>query len=486
MYNGDYGATRFSPLRQITTRNVVRLQRVARYKLPEITSFQSGPVVVGRTLYVTSALHTYAIDAVTGRLLWHNKYAATSMGLGTPVRGVAYASGRLFRGTPDGHLLALNARTGRVIWNVSMGDPKRGEYFTVAPIVWRGRGFIGTSGSDVGSIGRVIAFDTGNGRRLWSWAVVPSKGPGADTWSATNPRAGGGMYSSYALDPASGILYVPTGNPGPDFAGSYRPGKNLYTCSAVMLNTRTGAFLGYHQFVPHDVHDWDIAASPVLFTSRAGRRMVAVGGKDGYLYGLDRRLQTVRYKTSVTTHSNTAAPLTPEGTLFAPGTQGGVNWYGPAYSPRTNLLYVPAIDWPTLLKLAGGDTIDFHPGKPFLGSANMFGFSDPNKRQGWLTAVDADTGRVRWKYRSKQPMVAAVTPTAGGVVFTGDFLGNLLALDAATGRVLARKKVAGPVGGGIVTYTVNGRQYVAVSAGMKNDIMMTKTPMSAVDIFALR
>jgi alcohol dehydrogenase (cytochrome c) len=487
MYNGGYSADRFSPLAQITRTNVSSLTEVGRYELPETTSFQSGPVVVDGALYVTTATGTYAMDAKTGKLQWSHKYPAKSMGLGTPVRGVAYHEGRLYRGTPDAHLIALDANSGRIVWDVEAFDTAKGEYLTAAPIIWEGRLYIGNSGSDIGGVGHVRAFDLKDGRRLWNFDVIPTAGLAGRSWPSdpAKVRAGGGMYSSFALDPADGSLYVPTGNPGPDFAGQYRPGDNLYTCSVLKLDARTGALRASHQFEKNDVHDWDIAASPVLLTSKAGRKMVAVGGKNGYLYGLDRELAKVAWQVPVTTLENVAAPLTAEGTRFCPGTQGGVNWYGPAYSPPQNALYVNSIDWCTTIKLGGPETLKHEPGKPFLGSSNGFGDSPLEQRAGWLYAVDPDSGKVLWKYRSDLPMVASVTPTAGGVVLTGDLLGNLLAFDAASGKLLHQTKAGGPIGGGIVTYLVNGVQYVAVAAGMKGDILKTDSGPANVVIYSL-
>ena len=488
MYNGGYAADRFSSLKQITKENVSNLVEVARQELPETTSFQTGPVVVGSTMYVTTATATYAIHAVTGKLLWTQKYPAKSLGLGTPVRGVAYSEGKLYRGTPDAHVLALDAKTGKVLWDVAAGDASKGEYFTVAPLVWEGRIYIGTSGSDIGTVGRMMALDVKDGHKLWNFDVVPSSGPGSETWPSdpTKLRAGGGMYSSFAIDPSTGMLYIPTGNPGPDFAGDYRPGDNLYTCSVVMLDARTGALRGYHQFAPHDIHDWDVAASPILFTSKVGQKMVAVGGKNGYLYSLNRELSKVAYQTPITTIENIDAPITTEGTRFCPGTQGGVNWYGPAFSPEQNAIYVNSIDWCTVVKLGGPETLEHTPGKPFLGSSNAFGDSDSQHKTGWLTAVDADNGKVLWKYHSALPMVAAITPTAGGVVFTGDLEGNLLAFDGASGKLLFQNKAGGPIGGGVVTYMIDGKQYVGVAAGMEGAIMQIKSGPAAVAIYSLR
>jgi len=281
------------------------------------------------------------------------------------------------------------------------------------------------------------------------------------------------------------MLFIPTGNPGPDFASAYREGANLYTSSVVKLDARTGALKAHYQVQSHDFHDWDIAASPILFTAKSGQARVAVAGKNGYLYVLDRDLKSLDFKVPVTTIDNIDAPLTAEGTRFSPGTQGGVNWNGPAYSPKTNALYVNSIDWPTLVKLAPPESVRHETGKPFLGSTNEFGFSDPKTKSGWLTAIDAATGKPRWQYHSNQPMVAGVTPTAGGLIFTGDFNGDLLAFDAATGKLLFKGATGGPIGGGVVTYAIEGRQYVAVAAGMKNAIMGTESGPASVVIFAL-
>jgi PQQ-dependent dehydrogenase (methanol/ethanol family) len=487
-YNGGYDATRFSPLTQINTRNVASLREVGRFTLPETMSFQCNPVVVGDTMYITTLKNTYAVDARTGRQRWVHKYEPKSMGLNTSVRGVAYADGRVFRGFPDGHLVALDTKAGDVIWDVVGTDASAGEYYTVAPVIWEGRLYMGNSGSDVGAIGHVRAFDAKDGRRLWNFDTVPSTGEAAKTWpdDPNKVKVGGGMYSSFALDPEAGLLYVPVGNPGPDFVRDYRPGDNLYTGSVVMLDARTGELKGYRQFVKNDFHDWDVAASPILFTSRGGRKMTGVAGKNGYLYGLSRDLSQVFYQRPVTRIENVEAPITPEGTRFLPGTQGGTNWYGPSYSPPLNMIFVPAIDWATTVKLGGPETLKHEPGKPFIGSANSFGTQDPmDQRFGHVTAVDADSGDVRWKYDTDTPMVASVTPTAGGLLLTGDTKGNFIAFDAARGNVLLKKPMGDPIGGGVVTYTLGGTQYVAVAGGMKNPIVQTESGPAWVAILAL-
>lgn len=487
-YNGGHDATRFSPLDQINTTNVATLKEVGRYQLPETMSFQANPVVVGDTMFVTTMKNTYAFDARTGKERWVQKYEPKSMGLNTSVRGVAYADGRLYRGTPDGHLLALDAKTGEVVWDVVGTDAQAGEYYTAVPVVWQGLIFMGNSGSDVGAIGHVRAFSVKDGSRVWNFDTVPSTGEAAKTWpdDPNKVRAGGGMYSSFALDPEAGVLYVPIGNPGPDFRPEYRKGDNLYTGSVIALDAKTGELNGYHQFVKNDFHDWDIAASPILFTSKGGRKTVGVAGKNGYMYGLSPDLKTVYFQTPITRIENVDAPITREGTRFLPGTQGGTNWYGPAYSPPLNLMFAPTIDWATTLKLGGPASLKHEPGKPFLGSANMFGDQDPkDQRFGHVTAVDADSGEVRWNYDADTAMVAALTPTAGGVLFTGDTKGHFLAFDASNGKVLLEQNMKDAIGGGTVTYMLDGKQYVAVAGGMKNPIVQTESGPAWVAIFAL-
>ena len=221
-----------------------------------------------------------------------------------------------------------------MIWDVIGADATIGEYYTAAPIVWEGRVYMANSGSDVGAVGHIRAFDTQSGKQLWNFDIVPSAGPGSETWPKDKPKVGGGVYSSFALDTETGILYSPTGNPGPDFVASYRPGDNLYTSSIVMLDARTGALRGHHQLVKNDFHDWDLAASPILFTSKAGKKMVAAAGKNGYLYGLDRELKDVHYTVPVTRIENIDAPLTKEGTRFLPGAQGGPTGTGPRTRPK--------------------------------------------------------------------------------------------------------------------------------------------------------
>jgi len=487
-FNGDFDATRYSSLTQITPQNVESIVKTGEYIITDTVPFQTGPVMIGKALYFTTGFTTYAVDAITGKIIWLYKFKGKGALLDNN-RGVAYDNGKIFRSTLDAHVLAFDAKTGKVIWDVVAGNTDLGEYCCAACLVWGGKVYVATAGSDVGSIGRIMALDEKDGHRLWNFNIVPITGPGADTWPSdpNKLRAGGGVWSSFSLDTETGLLYVPTGNPGPDFVKDYRPGDNLYTCSVVMLDATTGKLNGYHQFVPNDYHDWDMASSPILFTSKSGEKMVAVAGKDGYLYGLDRKLTNVKYKVPVTTIFNADAPITKDGTRFAPGTQGGVEWNGPAYSPALNALFVPSIDWASTVKLGNPDSLlNAKPGKIFVGSANGFGDLDPvEKSSGWVTAVNAESGKVIWKYHAPKSMIAALTPTASGLLLTGNLDGNLLVFDAATGKILLNKKVGGPIGGGIITYSIDGKQYIAIATGLNGYLFKTVFGRSSIVIYSL-
>jgi alcohol dehydrogenase (cytochrome c) len=473
-YNNTYAGDRFSPLSLITTGNVERLRETCSVDLGVRAAMQSGPVVVDGTLYVTTAENTYAIDATNCQLRWKHIYRYSPK---PPFdlkvnRGVGFENGRLFRGANDGRIYALDAWTGKELWNVVAGDPAKGETFPAAPIVWQGMVLIGNAGGDnFGVTGRMMAFEAQTGRRVWSFDLVPESGEANRSWppaSETLPKAGAASWTSYALDPASGTVYVPTGNAAPDFLPEVRPGANLYAHSVVALDARTGAFRKHYPILERDFHDWDVAAAPALISTRSGSSLLVVAGKDGHVYGIDRDSGRRHYTTPVTTIDNVTAPFSEKGTRFCPGVNGGVEWNGPSYSPRTNMLYVNAIDWCTTVRVAPPSELEGKDGLPWTGSAELeepFGKPDSTRR-GWLTALDADDGRVRWRYASPTPLVAGITATAGGLVFTGDLRGSVLAFDARSGKILWRATTAQPIGGGVVSYASGGRQYIAVASGL--------------------
>ncbi|MFN2564474.1 MAG: pyrroloquinoline quinone-dependent dehydrogenase [Gemmatimonadaceae bacterium] len=528
-YNGNHANDRFSPLADITTTNVGQLRRVCTYDTGDTTSFQVGPVAMGGVIYVTTHHSTYAIDGETCALQWKHTRAAPP-GFLRVNRGVAYADGRVFRGSTDARLYALDADDGQLLWDIPLGDPRIGESTPMAPIVWNDLVFVGTAGGDnFGVRARVYAIEAATGRQVWQFETVPQTGPAAQTWlrrSRDNPPTGGGMWTSLTVDTLRGVLYVPTGNPAPDFVEHWHPGENLYTTGILALDTRSGRLLGFVQPIKNDYHDWDIAAAPALITTRGGRSMLAVAAKDGFLYGIDRTAvdqvaafrrerglsgvaggdvaapgsratlyglagrdaMTVRYRTPTTTHFNTTARFSSRrDTRFCPGTQGGTEWGGPAYDASLNLLFVNAVDWCTTVRLARLDTLRGRPGAPWTGEVGGgFGRQDPKQRwQGWLTAIDADNGAVRWKYRSATPLLAPVTATAGGVLFTGDLNGTVLALDARTGRVLWFDTTGQAIGAGITPYAAGGRQYIAVPAGLNSPIWPVTGGPARVYVYGL-
>jgi alcohol dehydrogenase (cytochrome c) len=528
-YNGNHANDRFSSLASITTSNVSELARICTFDSGDTTSFQNGPVVVNGVIYVTTHNSTYAVDGETCALHWKHTRSAPPAFLKVN-RGVAYANGRLFRGSTDAHLVAIDAADGQTLWDIALGDPRIGESTPMAPIVWNDLVFIGTAGGDNFDVrARVYAIDAATGRQVWRFETVPESGPAAATWlrrSRDNPPTGGGMWTSLTVDTARGVLYVPTGNPAPDFVEQLHPGENLYTTGVLALDARTGRLLGFVQPIKNDFHDWDIAAAPALITTRGGRSLLAVAAKDGFLYGIDRAAvdqvaayrnerglstvsggdvgapgsratlygiagrdaMSVRYRAATTTHFNTTARFSSRrDTRFCPGTQGGTEWGGPAYDASLNLLFVNAVDWCTTVRLARLDTLRGRPGAAWTGEVGGgFGRMDPKERwQGWLTAIDADNGAVRWRHRSSTPLLAPVTATAGGLVFTGDLNGTVLAFDARTGRVLWFDTIRQAIGGGITPYMIDGRQRIAVPAGLNSPIWPVSGGPARVYVYGL-
>jgi glucose dehydrogenase len=296
------------------------------------------------------------------------------------------------------------------------------------------------------------------------------------------------MWSSFTLDPAAGILYVPAGNPAPDFMPHLREGANLYANSLIALDARTGRFRDYVQVLDgrRDWHDWDVSATPALIRTRAGRPLLALAGKDGQLHGIDVAPMRIVWSVPITTRTNIDAPLTHTAvTRFCPGTQGGTEWNGPAYDPRLNLVFTGAVDWCARIRLLSPDSIPHPLPIDFTGAAGGgFGQFDPKDTwKGWITATDPDAGAIRWRYQARTPILAAVTATAGGVVITGDMDGRLIVLDAQSGKVVHEVDTGAPLGAGIITYEVGGRQYVAVAGGTVSPVWPLPPATSRVTIF---
>ncbi len=461
VYNKTLEGQRFSHLKQINAGNAGALAEICRIKIARGGSFHTGPLVIDGVMFITTARSTIALDAQTCALRWRSVYQPEQEEVWAANRGAAYLDGRLYRGTADGRILALDAKTGKLLWKVAAGDPAKGEFFSSAPIAWGKLLFIGIAGSDWGIRGRMMAFDLASGREVWRFNTIPMPHePGAETWEipATAESGGGGTWGSYALDAQRGEVFVPVANPAPDFAPSVRPGANLYTNSVVVLDAASGKLKWWYQLGPNDSHDYGLGAGPMLYRRSNQAPTVALAGKDGFLHVLDRNTQRLLFKTPTTTIENAGLPPTPEGRRFCPGVYGGTEWNGPAFDQARNAIFVGAVDWCSVIR---SEVPNYKPGRLYMGGS----YTQVTEPRGWVSSIDADTGKVNWRYHAQAPVVAGVTPTAGGIVMTGDLAGNFLVLDSGSGKLLRKFDTGGSVAGGVVTYEIAGRQYVASTSG---------------------
>ena len=503
-YNRTLAGDRFSPLAEIDRGNVAQLGVACTYTLPEVSALQAGPIVVAGTMYFTTERNSYSIDAATCAEKWRVEYQSSRPSPLGVQRGFAHLDGRLFRGTSDAHVLALDAADGHTLWDVTMDVAATpGVSMPMAPIAANGLVFIGNAGGDqTGVTGHVYALDARDGRVVWRFDVVPDEPAVRATWSNADryPITGGAFWTSFALDTERGVLYVPAGNPAPDFDAEARGGDNLYANSLIALDAATGRIVGYNQLVKRDEHDWDVNGPPALGVTRAGRPIVASANKDGLLSVLDRsalasspppageqlgtRLPTI-FQSATTTRENVDVPLSRTARVrFCPGIQGGNEWNGAAFHPTLNTLYTGAVDWCASVQLAAEPTVP-SAGAIWFGSAIGEIQGPSSEAKGWITAFDADTGAVRWKFAAPAPVVAGVTPTAGGLVFTADLTGHLRAFDADTGAVLFELETGQSIGGGIVSYSAGGRQRIGVASGMKSGIWPGAATESRIQVFGL-
>jgi PQQ-dependent dehydrogenase (methanol/ethanol family) len=486
-YNRDYLGQRYSSLARITPDNVAQLAPKCIFQTGEIGSFQASPVVRGGRLYITTAHRTYAIDAATCERFWVHEHVPTGLvNEYMPTnRGVALYKGMVIRGTLDGHLIALDAATGQPIWDTWVADSNKGYFFSAMPVVFDGKVYIGEAGADYGAAGHVRAFDSATGRLLWTFNVIPADGePGRETWPKTGERGGGSMWTTITVDPATRSLYASTGNPYLDFDGSKRQGANLYTDAVVVLDADTGKLKWYVQQNPHDVRDWDTSAAPMLYTV-GGRNMMAVGSKDArlYLYDRDRHSQVAR--RDLTQRVNDVGVLAPGlANRVCPGAVGGVEWNGPAFDPTDKLLFVSVVDWCMTVTPPGSAAAAATQDASVTGGVSVV-MDASDKARGWLRAFDAATGEERWHYEADSPMLAGLTPTASGLLLTGTGAGDFLAFEAKTGRKLYSFHTGGSVAGGISTYLVGDRQYVAVASGNSSKLIWRNSGGAIVVIFGL-
>jgi alcohol dehydrogenase (cytochrome c) len=507
-YNKTLTSNRFSQLNQINKDNVGKMKVLCTYDTGQYAGFTSGLLEVNDALIAVTEYDIFSIDPTNCHQNWrtHEDYwPATPQGVN---RGAAYMDGKLFRGTQDGRVLAYDFKTGKRLWETTIANPKIGETVPAAPIAWNGFVFIGNAGGDnKGVKGRMYALDAKTGKIVWEFYLVPktagdpTRGPQGttpldmSTWKneSGTPITGGATWTSYTLDPTTGELYVPGGNPAPDFATGPREGSNLYSGSIVVLDAKTGAYKYHFKLVPKDWHDWDVSTAPALIHTRSGKTLLSVAPKDGHLYGFDLATNTMLYRTPATRIENTEAPFAIDKAVhFCPGTVGGAEWNGPAYDPQTNLILIGEVDWCATVTLQNDNDIQaVHPGKPWSAMATInpyhtYGVPDAfGKWAGWVYAADADTGVWKWRLKSNYPILSGMTPTAGGVVFFGDMGGNFYVLDAGNGQRLWGQKIGGAIGGGVITYTANGAQRIAVATGFTSILWPTEVVTGKIVILGL-
>jgi len=477
-YAGDYAGHRHSPLTQIQSSNVASLVSAWTYHVDGATHLEATPLVFDGIMYVTNNNEVHALDARTGRPIW--RYRDELAKRSDVNRGVAILGNSVFFVTSDAHLVALNRQTGGALWDREYADTARGAFATLAPMVVKDRVIVGVSGGDTGVRGFLAAFSAATGDELWRFWTVPAKGePGAETWGELGPEWGGAAtWLNGTYDPELNLLYWTTGNPWPDFYGGARRGANLYTDSLLALNPDTGKLQWYFQFTPHDTHDWDAQAWPVLLdTVYEGRprKLVLHANRNGYFYVLDRTTGEFLRATPFIERLNWAKgidakgkPLanagmepSPNGTRVCPSVRGATNWMSPSYNPQTGLLYVPTLEQCDVYSSSAKTP---EPMKNFAGTGGESISKEPGKF--YLRALDPQTGAKRWEYpmTGHGDMWAGAVSTAGGLVFFGDDDGQLVAVDAATGRHLWHYYLGQGLTASPVTFMADGKQYVTIAS----------------------
>lgn len=475
MYNGDYSGRRYSSLELINPSNVDAMTLAWAFQ-SHASAIKATPLLVQGVLYLSAPDNVWAVDARTGRTIWH--FHRPSQGDHLASRGVAVWQDRLYFGTPDAHLICLDARTGKTLWDKTVADVNFGYYLSVAPVVIKDKVIVGTSGDSADVPHFLIAFKARSGEEVWRWSSLPQPGtPAFDTWpnAGAIQHGGGPMWMPGTYDPELNLLYWGTGNPHPVLAGGVRRGANLYTCSIVALDPDTGKLVWSFQASPHDTHDWDAVETPVLFDATIDgkpRKLLAQASRNGYYFVLDRSngrsIATTQFVPSDWASGidangqpipDPAMAPQPNGSLTRSNAGGSTNWMAPSYDPQTGMFYVNAREGSSLWYL----TLDAE-GKPQGhqgGAVNNF-WSDSR-----LVALDATTGKIAWT-RPGGPGTAGnpgILTTAGHLLFTGDAAGNLLALDPATGKVLWHSYGGAALSNSPMTYALNHHQYVLMAAG---------------------
>ena len=481
-YSGTYAGQRYSALSDIHRHNVGRLKPAWMYQTNDLNQFEATPLVADGILYTSEPpSQAAALDLRTGRPIWMLRRAAPSdvrLCCGQVNRGLAILGNTVFLGTVDAHLLALDAKTGHLLWDVTVADYRTGYSITGAPLALQDKVIVGISGGEYGIRGFLDAYDPKTGARLWRFWTIPGPGePGHDTWAGDSWKTGAaGTWVTGSYDPALNLLYWGTGNPGPDYNGAGRTGDNLYSDSLLALDAASGKLRWHFQFTPHDTHDWDSNHVPVLLDATfrgAPRRLAAVANRNGFFYLLDRETgafllgKPYGRETWAKGLDDRGRPIPvadteprPEGSAMYPGIHGATNWNSPSYNPATRLLYVAVREEGTVFYRA---TAEYKPGN-YFSAGGMRGIPGVEP-SGSIQALDPLTGERRWEFPLHSPPWAGVLSTAGGLVFSGTSEGNIFALDAETGKPLWQFQAGAPVYAAPISYRFQGRQYIAVTAG---------------------
>jgi alcohol dehydrogenase (cytochrome c) len=479
-YSGDYLGRRFSALDQVNTANVRALTAKWVYQTAATGKLETSPLVVDGILYATAQDdRAFALDARTGRPIWmyqHPLPGDIRPCCGRVNRGLAILGDKVFLGTLDAHVIALDAKTGNVVWDVVAADYRTGHSFTVAPLAVKDLVVIGVSGGEYGVRGFIDAYDAATGKRRWRFYTVPGPGePGNETWEGDSWKVGGApAWNTGTYDVVTNQIFWPTGNPAPSNRGAGRAGDNLYSNTLLALNTDTGKLNWYFQFTKHDEHDWDATQVPVIIDTAGGKHLIAQANRNGFFYVIDRTtgklLSANAYgKTTWSDAKDTEgrpvanqnASPTLEGHTVCPGALGTTNFMAPTYDPQTGLFYVTARDQCDIFSTAPQP---YEAGHAYYGSA-YFPSEEAKPYRGFLKAIDPATGQVKWKFEHTSPTWSGVLSTAGGLVFTGDAEGNFIAMDAAAGKPLWHFQMGGAVYAAPMAFAVDGKEYVAIAAG---------------------
>jgi len=479
MYSGDYAGRRFSTLDEIKTGNAEKLVPKWAYQTMAGGKFETTPLVVDGILYATGQDdRAFALDARTGRPIWQYQRALPGdirPCCGRVNRGLAILGDKVFMATLDSHVIALDSKTGNVVWDVTAVDYSKGYSFTLAPLVIKNSVLVGISGGEYGIRGFIDAYDANSGERRWRLYTIPGPGePGNESWEGESWKIGGSpAWITGTYDPETNTTFWTTGNPSPSNRGEGRAGDNLYSNSLLAIDPDSGKLKWHFQFTQHDEHDYDATQIPVML-NEGGKKLIVQANRNGFFYVIDRNngklIRAESYaKVSWSKDKDAigrpvaakAGSPTPDGNKVCPGAAGATNWMSPTYDPQTKLFYVTAREQCDVFSTAPQP---YEAGHAYYGSA-YFPNDDAAPFYGALRAIDPGSGKIKWEWKHPSPTWSGVLSTAGGIVFTGDAEGNFIALDAAGGKALWHFQCGASVISSPMTYSINGKQYVAVAAG---------------------